>query len=125
MKLADTVAATNAADLLSYPKARTVDQVDDYFGTKVHDPYRWIEDVDSPEVKEWIDEQNRLTHSFLDNVPGRGGIQRRLLELIDFERYTPPVRRGTRYFYWHNTGLQNQNVLYWTAGLDGGAYVLL
>lgn len=125
MKLADTVAVTNVAGSLSYPKAHTVDQVDDYFGTKVPDPYRWMEDVDSPEVKEWIDEENRLTRSLLDNVAGREGIQRRLLELIDFERYTPPARHGTRYFYWHNTGLQNQNVLYWTEGLDGEPNVLL
>src|SRR3954465_2925341 len=98
---------------LIYPEARTVDQIDDYFGTKVHDPYRWIEDVDSPEVKAWIEEENQLTRSMLDSGPGRGQMQTRLTELMNFERYSAPVRRGTRYFYNHNSGLQNQNVIYW------------
>jgi prolyl oligopeptidase len=109
----------------SYPKARTVDQVDDYFGTPVHDPYRWMEDVDAPEVLEWIDEENRLTRSLLDGVPGRSAIEKRLMELINFERYSAPVRRGARYFYSHNTGLQNQNLLQWTEGLNGAPQVLL
>lgn len=110
---------------LSYPKARTVDQVDDYFGLKVPDPYRWMEDLDSPEIKEWIEQENQLTRSILDRIPAREAIHRRLMDLINFERYTPPVRRGTRYFYSHNTGLQNQNVIYWTEGLKGEPKVLL
>jgi prolyl oligopeptidase len=110
---------------ITYPNARAVDQVDDYFGTKVSDPYRWMEDVDAPEVKEWIEEENKLTRSVLDSVPGREQMHSRLMELINFARYTAPVRRGTRYFYWHNSGLQNQNVLYWTEGLDGEPKVLL
>jgi prolyl oligopeptidase len=125
------VAASSDADSpaittrLAYPIARTVDQVDDYFGTKVSDPYRWMEDVDAPEVKEWIEEENKLTRSVLDSVPGREQMHSRLMELINFERYTAPVRRGTRYFYWHNSGLKNQNVLYWTEGLEGEPKVLL
>src|ERR1700757_3709049 len=87
---------------LTYPKARTIEQVDDYFGTKVHDPYRWMENVDSTEVKQWVDEENALTQSWLSQVPGREAMHRRLTELINFERYTPPVRRGARYFYSHN-----------------------
>ncbi len=116
---------SDTAPELSYPKAHTVDQVDDYFGTTVRDPYRWMEDVDAPEVKEWIDDENRLTRSVLDSVPERGAIERRLMELINFERYSAPVRRGTRYFYSHNTGLQNQNLLQWTEGLNGAPQVLL
>lgn len=110
---------------LNYPKARIVDQVDDYFGTKVSDPYRWMEDVDSPAVVAWISEENRLTRSVLDAVPGRERMHARLVELIDFERYTLPRRRGTRYFYSHNTGLQNQNAWYWTDGLEGEPKILL
>jgi prolyl oligopeptidase len=110
---------------LSYPVARQVDQTDDYFGTKVSDPYRWMEDVDSPELKTWIDAENELTQSYLAQIPVRETMQRRLMELINFERYTPPARRGTRYFYSHNSGLQNQNVLYWQEGLDGEPKVLL
>jgi prolyl oligopeptidase len=110
---------------LRYPAARTVDQTDDYFGTTVSDPYRWMEDVDSPELKTWIDAENELTQSYLAQIPVREIMQRRLMELIDFERYTAPARRGTRYFYSHNSGLQNQNVLYWQEGLDGEPKVLL
>ncbi|HEY0162423.1 MAG TPA: S9 family peptidase, partial [Edaphobacter sp.] len=110
---------------LSYPSARTVDQVDDYFGTKVPDPYRWMEDLNSPEVQEWIAEENALTRSLLDAIPGREAMHRRLMDLINFERYSPPVRKGTRYFYSHNTGLQNQNVWHWTEGLEGEPKLLI
>jgi prolyl oligopeptidase len=118
----------NAAETtleLSYPAARQVNQIDDYFGTTVSDPYRWMEDVDSAELKTWIDAENELTQSYLARVPVRERMQRRLMELINFERYTAPTRRGTRYFYSHNSGLQNQNVLYWQEGLDGEPKVLL
>jgi prolyl oligopeptidase len=120
--MANTLLSTEA---ISYPKAHTVDQVDDYFGTKVNDPYRWMEDVDSPEVQEWIEQENRLTRSILDSVPQRQAMHQRLMDLINFERYTAPVRKGTRYFYTHNSGLQNQNVIYWTEGLPGEPNVLL
>ncbi len=110
---------------LSYPPARTVGQIDDYFGTKVSDPYRWMEDVDSAELKTWIDAENEVTQAYLAQVPVRETMQRRLMELIDFERYTAPERRGARYFYSHNSGLQNQNVLYWQEGLGGEPKVLL
>ena len=110
---------------LRYPVARTVEQTDDYFGTTVSDPYRWMEDVDSAELKTWIDAENELTQSYLAQIPVRETMQQRLLELINFERYTAPSRRGTRYFYSHNSGLQNQNVLYWQEGLDGEPKVLL
>ncbi|WP_158944492.1 prolyl oligopeptidase family protein [Granulicella sp. S190] len=110
---------------LTYPHARKVGQTDDYFGVAVSDPYRWMEDVDSAELKTWVDAENELTQSYLSQVPERKSMQRRLMELINFERYTAPARRGTRYFYSHNSGLQNQNVLYWQEGLDGEAKVLL
>ena len=134
MKIAATallsadLAMAGAADKgapLTYPKARTVDQVDDYFGTKVHDPYRWMEDVDSAEVKTWVDEENTLTENWLSLVQGRKAMHARLMELTNFERYTPPVRKGTRYFYSHNEGLQNQNVIYWQEGLNGEPKILL
>ena len=110
---------------LTYPTARKVEQTDDYFGTTVSDPYRWMEDVDSAELKTWIDAENELTQRYLEQVPLRETMQRRLMELINFERYTAPSRHGTRYFYSHNSGLQNQNVLYWQEGLDGEPKVLL
>jgi len=117
--------APETTQQLAYPAARKVDQTDDYFGTIVSDPYRWMEDVDSPEVKAWIEAENELTQRYLSEIPVRKTMQQRLTELIDFERYTAPARRGTRYFYSHNTGLQNQNVLYWQEGLDGESKVLL
>jgi prolyl oligopeptidase len=110
---------------LVYPGARTVDQVDEYFGTPVADPYRWMEDIDSPEVKQWIDRENQLTRSVLDRCTERETMHRRLMELINFERFTAPAVRGSRYFYWHNTGLQNQSVLFWMEGLNGVPKVLL
>src|ERR1700730_10364862 len=117
--------ATETTLEFSYPVARQVDQTDDYFGTTVNDPYRWMEDVDSAELKTWVDAENELTQSYLAEVPGRGTMLARLMELTNFPRYTAPARRGSRYFYAHNSGLQNQNVLYWQEGLDGEAKVLL
>ena len=102
-----------------------VEQVDDYFGTMVADPYRWMEDVDSAEVKTWVDAENELTQSYLTQVASRPKMHARLMELLNFERYTVPSRRGSRYFYSHNSGLQNQNVLFWQEGLGGEAHVLL
>src|ERR1700678_3972362 len=121
----DTLLSIETPAKLSYPLARTVDQIDDYFGTRVRDPYRWMEDVDSAELKTWVDEENELTQSYLAQVPGRDAMQVRLMELTNFERYTAPARRGSRYFYAHNSGLQNQNVLYWQEGLEGEPTVLL
>jgi len=120
-----TQTATEPKSALAYPVARKADQTDDYFGTKVSDPYRWMEDVDSPELKTWIDAENELTQNYLAQIPVRETMQRRLTELLNFERYTAPSRRGTRYFYSHNSGLQNQNVLYWQEGLTGEPHVLL
>ena len=121
----DVPAVTAPPAPLTYPKAHTVDQVDNYFGTKVSDPYRWMEDVDAPQVKAWIDDENKLTRSVLDTVPGRERMHERLTDLMNFERYTAPSRRGSRYFYSHNSGLQNQNVIYWQEGLTGEPHVLL
>ncbi|NYF78903.1 prolyl oligopeptidase family serine peptidase [Granulicella arctica] len=117
-------------DVLAYPKARMMEQVDDYFGTKVADPYRWMEDVDSPELAEWVEAENRLTQEYLAQVPSRKAMHGRLMELMDFERYTVPSGYrlqdgGTRYFYQHNSGLQNQAVVYWQDGLEGERQVLL
>jgi prolyl oligopeptidase len=117
--------AREATVALVYPTARRVDQVDDYFGTLVPDPYRWMEDVDSAELKTWVDAENELTQSYLAEVPSREAIESRLMELTNFERYTAPARRGSRYFYSYNSGLQNQNVIYWQEGLEGEGQVLL
>ncbi len=94
-----------------YPKARRSDQIDDYHGTKVADPYRWLEDTDSPETKAWVEAENRVTFGYLDQIPYRNAIRERLTKLWNYERFTVPRQEGGRYFFQHNTGLQNQNVL--------------
>jgi prolyl oligopeptidase len=110
---------------LVYPKAKTVDQVDDYHGTKVADPYRWLEDTDSPETHAWVEAENKVTFSYLDTIPYRGAIRDRLLKLWNYERFTVPEQEGGRYFYQHNNGLQNQNVLLVAESLSAEPRILL
>src|SRR5574337_1978264 len=74
--------AAGAGERLAYPKARTVDQVDEMFGTRVADPYRWLENVDDPEVQRWVEEENALTRSVLDRIPYRDAVAKRLTELL-------------------------------------------
>ena len=110
---------------LIYPAARASDHVDTYFGTAVPDPYRWMEDLDSPEVAAWVEAENTLTQSILTEVPARAQIHSRLLELVNFERVSAPEVKCGRYFFARNSGLQNQAVLYWQQGSDGEPQVLL
>ena len=110
---------------LAYPKAKTVDQVDDYHGVKVADPYRWLEDTDSAETHDWVEAENKVTFSYLDQIPYRGAIRERLTKLWNYERFTVPGQEGGRYFYEHNNGLQNQNVLLVADSLNGEPRVLL
>src|SRR5271165_677329 len=110
---------------LDYPKAKAVDQVDDYHGTKVADPYRWLEDTDSPDTLAWVQAENKLTFSYLDQIPYRPAIHERLTKLWNFERYGVPEVQGGRYFYEHNNGLQNQNVLLVADSLNAEPRVLL
>ncbi len=109
----------------AYPQARRSDQADDYHGTVVADPYRWLEDPDSPETRAWIEAENALTFGFLEQIPARAAIQQRLTRLWDFERYGTPSLQGGRYFYGRNDGLQNQGVLYVAETLDAAPRVLL
>ena len=96
-----------------YPETREVDQVDDYHGTKVADPYRWLEQpAHTPEVAAWIEGQNGLTRRYFEAAPEHAGIRRRLTELWNFPKAGPPFRRGSRYFQFRNSGLQNQDVLW-------------
>jgi prolyl oligopeptidase len=113
------------AQKLAYPNAKKVDQIDDYHGTKVADPYRWLENPDAEESRAWIEAQNKLTFSFLDQIPARQKIKERLTKLWNYEKYLPPFKEGGRYFYYKNDGLQNQNVLYITERLEGAPRVLL
>ncbi len=110
---------------LIYPQTKTVDVVEELHGVKVADPYRWMEDLDSPEVKAWIEAQNQVTFGYLEQIPEREQINKRLTELWDYEKYGTPYKRGGRYFFSKNDGLQNQYVLYVTESLDAKPRVLL
>jgi len=112
---------------LVYPATRKVDQVDDYHGTKVADPYRWLENdvrVD-PEVASWVVEQNKVTDAFLASIPERPAIRARIERLFDYPRYSTPSKQGSRYVFTKNDGLQNQAVVYIQDSLDAPARVLL
>ena len=112
--------------LLPYPKPHTVSQTDDYFGTKVADPYRWMEDVDSADTRAWIEAENKVTAGYFAPLqPLKDSLHSRMMALVNFERYSAPTRYGSRYIYSHNTGLQNQNVVFWTEGLNGTPHVLI
>src|ERR1017187_1940810 len=119
------ICIASAQRRLQYPQARRSDQVDTYFGEKVADPYRWLEDVDSPETLKWIEAENKLTFSYLDSIPQRESVCRRLTDLYDYERYSAPLQAHGRIFYAHNSGLQNQSVYYYQDGVDGPQRMLL
>lgn len=110
---------------LLYPPARRMDLVDEYHGVGVADPYRWLEDLDSDETRAWVAAQHEITSAFLDPIPEREEIRRRLTELWNYERYGLPVKEGGRYFFVKNDGLQNQSALLWMEDLRGPSRILL
>lgn len=110
---------------LPYPTSRKVDQIDEYHGVKVPDPYRWLEDPDSEETKAWVEAQNQVTFAYLSEIPAREKIKQRLTQLWDYEKYGIPFKEGERYFYFKNNGLQNQSVLYTLTSLDAEPKILL
>src|SRR5690349_9884381 len=105
--------------------APRADIVDDYYGTKVADPYRDLEDPESAETLAWVEAQNRATAAYLESYAGRERIRARLTELFDYPRYGVPEKEGPFYFFSKNDGLQNQAVLYRQDRLDGAATVVL
>src|SRR5437588_14828 len=110
---------------ITYPATKKVDVVDDYFGTKVADPYRWLEDNDSPEVAAWVEAQNKVTFGYLDQISYRAQLKDRLMKLFNYAKFGSPQRRGDQFMSWKNDGLQNQNVYYIQKGLDGTPELLL
>ena len=119
--------AASCAMPLAYPPTRKVEQVDDYHGTTVADPYRWLENdvrVDA-EVAAWVAEQNKVTDAYLASIPGRAAIRARIERLFDYPRYSAPSKQGPRYVFSKNSGLQNQSVVYIQDSLDGEARVLI
>ncbi len=117
--------AEERASSLEYPEAPRSETVDDYHGRKVADPYRPLEDPDSPDTRAWVEAENRITTRFLESIPQRAAIRQRLTALWDYEKYSPPRREGGRYFYSYNTGLLNQSLLYTAEAVDDPGRVLL
>ncbi|MGB9907265.1 MAG: prolyl oligopeptidase family serine peptidase [Candidatus Saccharicenans sp.] len=118
-------ACRKTEEKITYPLTKKVDQVDDYFGTKVPDPYRWLEDDNSEETRKWVEEQNRVTFAYLEKIPYREKIRQRLKDIYNYPRMGQPVRAGEYYFFYKNDGLQNQSVIYIQKGLEGQPEVFI
>lgn len=110
---------------ISYPETKTEEVSDDYFGTTVADPYRWLENDTAADTKEWVKKQNEVTFSYLEKIPFRNAFKKRLEEMYNFERMSAPMYKGEHYFYYKNDGLQNQSVIYYKKGIDGQEEVFI
>ena len=113
------------AETLTYPMTRQTDQVDNYHGVEIADPYRWLEDDHSAETAQWVEAQNKVTFAYFEKIPYRQQMKDRLERLFNYPKYSAPSRRGENYFFSKNTGLQNQSVLYIQKGLSGTPEILL
>jgi prolyl oligopeptidase len=118
-------AASARATTLSYPATRMSDHVDDYHGTKIADPYRWLENPDSADTRAWIEAQNKVTFAWLEKLPLREKLRTRLTELWNYERFGLPQKKGGRYFFTRNDGLQNQNSIFLVDQLGGDPRLLI
>ena len=112
---------------MKYPETKKIDHVDVHHGTKVPDPYRWLEDDvrQSKEVAAWVEAQNKVTIAFLESIPQREAIKKRLTDLWNYEKYGVPIKAGGRYYYFKNDGLQNQSVMYAMETLTSEPRVLI
>ncbi len=108
-----------------YPVTKKVDQSDNYFGTNIYDPYRWLEDDKSAETEAWVTAQNKVTQNYLSKIPFRDKIKGRLEEMWNYPKYSSPFKEGKYYYYYKNDGLQNQSILYRQIGLDGKPEVFI
>ncbi len=119
-----TAAPLVSADI-QYPSAKKADQVDNYHGTSVPDPYRWLEDDRSPETAAWVQAENKITAEYLSRIPYRQELQARLKQLFNYPKYSAPIHHGGYFFFSKNDGLQNQSVWYVQNGLNGAPRTLL
>ncbi len=110
---------------IDYPSTRKMDHTDNYHGTVVKDPYRWLENDTSAETRSWVTEQNKVSFGFLEKIPYRENMKQRIMELYNYPKYSTPFRNGAYYYYYKNDGLQNQAVLYRQKGLDGKPELVL
>lgn len=113
------------AQELKYPQTTKVDHVDEYFGVKVKDPYRWLEDSDTEEVRNWINAQNKVTFDYLAKIPYREKLEERLRKLWNYEKLSAPNKYGDYYYFSKNDGLQNQSVMYRSQSVGGEAEIFL
>ncbi|MCM3902387.1 MAG: prolyl oligopeptidase family serine peptidase [Pyrinomonadaceae bacterium] len=120
-----TTNASSSDPRLSYPATRKIEHVDNYHGTVVADPYRWLEEDNSPERAAWVEAENKVTFVYLEKIPFRGQLVTRLEKLYNYPKYTAPARRGDHFFFTKNDGLQNQSVWYVQKGFDGPPEVLI
>lgn len=116
---------TNSNEPLKYPETKKCDTVDNYFGTAVADPYRWLEDDFSDETANWVKAQNEVTNNYLAKISYRDKMKNRLQGIMNYPKESAPSKKGSRYFFYRNDGLQNQSVLYYKNSLDGEAVELL
>ena len=123
--LVATVALATPGQPLSYPAAATGNVVSDYHGVKVPDPYRWMEDIDSPATRAWVEAEGKLSRAYLDALPKHEEFATHLKEIWNFERWSAPTLHGHNWFYTHNDGLQNQAVIFVTADPATPGHVLL
>ena len=110
---------------ITYPPTKKSDTVDVYFGTSVPDPYRWLEDNESPEVAAWVEAENKVTFAYLDKISYRAAVKDRLMKLYNYPKFSSPQRRGEWFVFSKNDGLQNQSVFFITNGLNGSPELLL
>lgn len=115
----------SSGQAVNYPKTVKVDSVDTYFGVQVKEPYRWLEDDKSPQTEAWVKAQNAVTYAYLDKIPFREGLRKRLTELTNYPKYGSPTKKNGVYYFYKNDGLQNQSVLYSQASLTAQPEVLL
>jgi prolyl oligopeptidase len=120
-----SISTQNMIKPIKYPNTKKIEQIDDYHGTKVSDPYRWLEDLDSPETARWVEDENNLAFSFLNEIPARNLLKDRLTKLWNYEKFGVPFKEGNRYFYSRNSGLQNQSVIYTVTALNAQPQVLI
>ncbi len=116
---------TLLAQQFQYPVAKKGDQVDVYHGTKVADPYRWMEDDQSAQTAAWVEAENKVTFPYLEAIPFRAQLQARVKDVSNYAKYSSPSRKGPYYFFSKNDGLQDQSVLYIQKGLEGTPEVLI
>jgi prolyl oligopeptidase len=112
-------AAAQSTSPLPYPQTRKTDQVDNYHGIRIADPYRWLENDTSAATKSWIQSENEVTFGYLSKIPFREGLKKRIEQVYNYPKYSNPFRRGEFYYFFKNNGLQNQSALYRQKGLDG------